>query len=79
MNFDPVELQTNSFGGNRTVEVHIEFRIRIRIILQFYNKVGQLWLYSMYFVYNSGYHLEIRFGQIPLVSTVIPVGCGSHQ
>lgn len=69
MNFDPVELQTNSFGGNRTVGVHIEFC----------SKVGQLWLYSMYFGYNSSYHPEIPFGQIPLVSTVIPVGCGSHQ
>lgn len=63
MNFDPVGLLTNSFGGNRRVEVCIEIC----------RELGSCGL--KFYGYNQGLYPGILFKQLPLAWTVTPVGC----
>ena len=62
MSIDPVELLRNSLGRNRSRGAYL--------ILHW---VGSF----MFFGYNPGEYLDIPFRQLPLASTVTPVGCGS--
>lgn len=63
MNFDPVELLTNSFGGNRGVDVRVEIC----------RELGSCGL--KFYGYNRGLYPCILFKQLPLAWTVTPVGC----